>query len=275
MLVRNTVSIPGSPAAQSAPAAEFRAPVLPNSLAGAFSSLGIENTDHWAWYEYKRVVHDLAQHFSAHRLVEIGGGRDPLFDRNEIGDLGVEMTVNDISPVELKALPPGYHTACFDVAGDISGVTHLRNSFDLAFSRMVFEHVADGQRAWSNLYELLAPGGVGLAFVPTLYSVPFVLNWLLPDKLAAAIVKTIFHHRTDKEDPIFPARYSWCFASQARLEPMLKAIGYRDVIVEPFYGHGYYRYFPGIRDLHKKFTNVARERDWRTLASFAYIAARK
>jgi SAM-dependent methyltransferase len=272
MLLPDTVLIP------RVPAAEFRtsaAPALSHSLADAFDSLGIENNDVWAWVNYKRVVRDLATHFAAHRLVEIGGGRDPLFDRNEINALGAEMTVNDISSVELAALPPGYHTACFDVAGDISGVAHLRNSFDLAFSRMVFEHVADGQRAWANLYELLAPGGIGLAFVPTLYSVPFVLNRLLPDKLAASIVKLIFHHRTDKEDPIFPARYSWCVADQARLRRMLTAIGYRDVIVEPFYGHGYYRYFPVIRDLHRRFTGMARRGDWRLLASFAYIAARK
>ncbi len=206
---------------------------------------------------------------------EIGGGRDPLFDRNEIDALGAEMTVNDIAAGELAALPGGYHTACFDVAGDISGVAHLRNSFDFAFSRMVFEHVADGQRAWANLYELLAPGGVGLAFVPTLYALPFVLNRLLPDKLAASIVKLIYHHRTDKEDPIFPARYSWCVANPARLRPMLTEIGYRDVMVEPFYGHGYYRYFPVIRDLHARFTDAARRGDWRMLASFAFIAARK
>jgi SAM-dependent methyltransferase len=272
MLLPNTVSIP------RVPAAGFRAsaaPVLPNSLADAFASLGIDNSDIWAWVNYKRVVRDLTTHFAAHRLVEIGGGRDPLFDRNEIDALGAEMTVNDIAAGELAALPGGYHTACFDVAGDISGVAHLRNSFDFAFSRMVFEHVADGQRAWANLYELLAPGGVGLAYVPTLYALPFVLNRLLPDKLAASIVKLIFHHRTDKEDPIFPGRYSWCFADPARLRPMLTAIGYRDVIVEPFYGHCYYRFFPVIRDLHMRFTDIARRGDWRTFASFAFIAARK
>jgi SAM-dependent methyltransferase len=272
MLLPDTVSIP------RAPEAEFRAPavpVLPNSLTGAFASLGIENSDVWAWSNYKRVVRDLATHFAAHRLIEIGGGRDPLFERDEINALGAEMTVNDISAVELAALPPGYRTARFDVAGDISGVAYLRNSFDLAFSRMVFEHVADGQRAWANLYELLAPGGVGLAFVPTLYAVPFLLNRLLPDKLAASIVKLIYHHRTDKEDPVFPARYSWCFAGESRLRPMLTAIGYRDVIVEPFYGHGYYRFFPVVRDLHARFTDIARRADWRMLASFAYIAARK
>ena len=247
----------------------------PDILANAIASLDIENHRDWAWDNYKRVVRDLCGLRAAHRLIEIGGGRDPLFDRTEIEDFGVEMTVNDISPTELAVLPQGYRTACFDVAGDISSVGHLRSSFDLAFSRMVFEHVADGQRAWANLHELLAPDGVALAFIPTLYSVPFVLNWLLPDKLTAAIVKQFFPNRTDKEDPVFPARYSWCFADDARMRSMLSAIGYREVVVQPFYGHRYYASFPIIRDAHKWFTGIARQKDWRKLASYAYIAARK
>jgi SAM-dependent methyltransferase len=247
----------------------------PDFLANAFSLLDIENHDEWAWANYKRVIRDLCTRLSAYRLIEIGGGRDPLFDLADISDLGVEMTVNDIASSELAALPHGYRTACFDVAGDISPVANLRGTFDFAFSRMVFEHVADGQRAWANLYELLAPGGVALAFVPTLYALPFLLNWLLPDKFAAAIVKTIFRHRTDDADPVFPARYSWCIADEARINSMLSAIGYRDIVVQPFYGHGYYRYFPVIRDVHERFTGLARQRNWRMLASFAYIAARK
>ena len=247
----------------------------PGVLAKALSGLEIVNDHRWAWANYKRTVRDLSAMSTARRLIEIGGGRDPLFDRAEIKELGVAMTINDIASSELAALPEGYQTACFDVAGDISCVADLRDRFDLAFSRMVFEHVADGQRAWSNLYKVLAPGGIALAFVPTLYAAPFVLNWLLPDKLAAAIVKSIFHHRTDDEDPVFPARYSWCFADDARLRSMLSAIGYREIVVQPFYGHGYYRYFPLVRDVHEWFTGIARRRDWRLLASFAYIAARK
>jgi SAM-dependent methyltransferase len=244
-------------------------------LAGAFDSLGIQNDDHWAWFNYKRVVSELCDRFSSRRLIEIGGGRDPLFTSEEISRLGVEMTVNDIAPGEIAALPRGYKTACFDIAGDISSLTDLRDNFDLAFSRMVFEHVEDGQRAWTNLYNILAPGGIALAFVPTLYAVPFVVNRLLPDKLGAAIVRAIFRHRTDEADPVFPARYSWCIADQARIGSMLSAIGYREIVVQPFYGHGYYRYFPVIRDIHHRFTALARRHDWRLLASFAYIAARK
>jgi SAM-dependent methyltransferase len=244
-------------------------------LAEALASLGVENHSDWAWDNYKRVVHDLCVALKAHRILEVGGGRDPLFTPAEIAELGVEMTVNDISPKELAVLPPGYNTACFDIAGDLSDVGHLRNTQDLAFSRMVFEHVADGQRAWANLYQVLAPGGVAMAFIPTFYSVPFVLNWLLPDRLAAAIVKRMFAHRTDEDDPVFPAHYSWCYASERIMRPMLSAIGYREIAILPFYGHSYYVRFPGIRGVHKWFNGIARSSDMQMLASYAYIIARK
>jgi SAM-dependent methyltransferase len=246
----------------------------PRLLEETFRSIGVENHHRWAWDNYKRVVEELCDRLRAKRIVEIGGGRDPLFTVEGVKRLGVEMTVNDISAGELAVLPKGYETACFDVAGDISSRTDLRGRYDLAFSRMVFEHVADGHRAWSNLYELLAPGGVALAFIPTLYAVPFVLNRLLPDKLAATIVKMLFANRTDDEDPVFPARYSWCFTDD-RLQRMLSGIGYHEVAVLPFYGHDYYESFPGIRDVNAWFTGLARRKDWRLLSSHAYIAVRK
>ncbi len=271
MLAPDTIPI-------SAPPADARPiPVKADhsSLVQVLATLDVEADCDWAIANYKRTVTEFCKHFAAHRLIEIGGGRDPLFGLPEIANLGVEMTVNDISTGELAVLPHGYRTACFDVAGDISRVAHLRNSFDLAFSRMVFEHVADGQRAWSNLYELLAPGGVALAHIPTLYSIPFLFNWLLPDKLAAAIVKRLYANRTDDEDPVFPARYSWCFAQDNRMRSMLSAIGYSEIVVQPFYRHGYYNPFPIVRDVHKWFSGMARRHDWRTIASFAYIAVRK
>jgi SAM-dependent methyltransferase len=246
-----------------------------DSLARAFRELGVTNDRNWAWDNYETVVRGLARILHAHRLLEVGGGRDPLFKADELKALGIEMTINDISQIELDVLPDNYRKACFDVAGDISAVAHLRDSFDLAFSRMVFEHVADGQRAWSNLFQLLAPGGVALAFIPTLYAFPFVVNKLLPDDFAAKIVKRLYPNRTDDEDPVFPARYSWTYASDEKMKPMLQAIGYREAVILPFYGHGYFERFPVVREIHAQFTAMARKHDWRTVASYAYIAARK
>src|SRR6185295_18326741 len=108
-----------------------------------------------------------------------------------------------------------------------------------------------------------------------LYAFPFVVNWLLPDDFAAKIVKHVYKNRTDDEDPVFPARYSWTVASEKKLKPMLSAIGYRKAAVIPFYGHGYYDPLPLVRNVHAKFTEMARARDWRFFASYAYIAARK
>ncbi len=244
-------------------------------LAQAFRELGVTNDRDWAWDNYETVVRGLARILHAHRLLEVGGGRDPLFTSDELKAPGIEMTINDISQTELDVLPDSYRKACFDVAGDISAGANLRDSFDLAFSRMVFEHVADGQRAWSNLYQLLAPGGVALAFVPTLYAFPFVVNKLLPDDVAAKIVKLLYPNRTDDADPVFPARYSWTYASERKMKPMLKAIGYREAVILPFYGHGYFERVPMLREIHAKFTALARRYDWRTVASYAYIAARK
>jgi SAM-dependent methyltransferase len=258
-------------AEQTRPAAAPRV----DTLAAAFAPLQVEHTEAWAWENYERVVRALAAAFGARRLIEIGGGRDPLFGRDALADMGAELTVNDISERELAELPKGYRTACFDIAGDLSAAELGRGGYDLAFSRMVFEHVADGQRAWQNLHRLLSPGGVGLAFVPTLYAFPFVANRLMPDRLAASIVRLLYKNRTDEGDPVFPARYSWTVASERKLAPMLSAIGYREAMVIPFYGHEYYRPFPLVRDIHARFTKLARARDWRFFASYAYIAARK
>src|SRR3984893_3842077 len=210
------------------------------TLKDAFAPLAVEHSEGWAWANYERVVRHLAEAAGAKKLIEIGGGRDPLFGRAALRELGAELTVHDISPVELAALPKGYRTACFDIAGDLSPKEIARGGYDLAFSRMVFEHVADGQRAWENLFRLLAPGGIGLAFVPTLYAFPFVANWLLPDDFAARIVKLLYKNRTDDEDPVFPARYSWTVASEQTVSTIVSKSVYGDAIVLPFCAHCYY-----------------------------------
>jgi len=251
-----------------------KTPENPRVVADIFESLGVDNYHVWAWDNYKRVVSSLCSGLGARRIMEIGGGRDPLFDRTEIDALGVEMTINDISPSELAVLPPVYKTAHFDVAGDTDAVPHLRGALDFAFSRMVFEHVEDGQKAWANLHEMLAPGGVALAFMPSLYALPFTINWLLPHKLTSAIVKRLQPHRTDEADPVFPALYSWCSAGD-RVRRMLSQIGYREIVILPFYGHFYYKRFPLVRTVHARFTELARKHDWRLLATYTYIAVRK
>lgn len=246
----------------------------PLTLAKTFAELGVSNTDEWGWDNYVRTIRHLIAYFDARQVLEIGGGRAPMFDLPELADMKVALTVNDISTTELARLPAGYLTACFDVAGNLPSEIR-RDAYDLAFSRMVFEHVEDGRQAWRNLHAVLAPGGVAIAFIPTLFAFPFIVNWLIPDRLAKRIAEMLDRGRSDDTVPVFPARYSWSYSIERWLRPMLSEIGYREVMILPFYGHRYYQRFPIVRDVHAWFTRLARRKDWRIFSSYTYIVVRK
>jgi SAM-dependent methyltransferase len=246
-----------------------------SSLAGLFERLEPDLRSKWAWDNYKSTVEALSGGFGLKRLIEIGGGRDPLFTPQEAEALGVELTVNDISAEELRHAPDAFAKACFDVSADLSAAGLQPAQYDLAFSRMVFEHVKDGRRAWANLGALLAPGGVAIAFVPTLYALPYLANMVIPESVSQRIVKMLYKHRTDDEDPKFPAHYDWCYGSEARMAPMLKAAGFREALVVPFYFHDYFERIPLVREADNLINALASRRDWRALTSYAYIVGRK
>ncbi|MET0867565.1 MAG: hypothetical protein ABWY35_05645, partial [Pseudorhodoplanes sp.] len=63
-------------------------------LARAFRELGVQNDRQWAWDNYENVVRGLARILKAKRLLEVGGGRDPLFKAGELSSLGIDMTIN-------------------------------------------------------------------------------------------------------------------------------------------------------------------------------------
>jgi hypothetical protein len=70
-------------------------------------------------------------------------------------------------------------------------------------------------RAWNNIHTLLRPGGVALAFFPTLYAPVFMVNRMIPEKLSRAIVHALYPARRDGgSDPKFPALYDHCVSSE-------------------------------------------------------------
>jgi SAM-dependent methyltransferase len=229
----------------------------------------------WAWENYERAVLALAREFGLKRLLEIGGGRDPAFAEAARAN-GLTLIVNDIDAGELARLPAGFETACFDVSGDLGRRPELVESFDFVASRMVFEHIHDVEAAWRNVHRILRPGGIGLAFFPTLYAWPFVLNWLLPNDLAKGIVERFYPARASEGDnPVFPPVYDWCFGSQERMGRMLDPIGFSEAQVVPFWGHHYLDRVPVARQLDNAFNRLAARLDWRLFTTYAYVVVRK
>jgi SAM-dependent methyltransferase len=246
------------------------------SLEGFFRELAPDWHSQWAWDNYESTILDLTQRLGLRRVCEIGGGRDPLFTAEQAKRRGIDLIVNDIDAGELALTPAGLKTACFDIAGDLSEPDITRGGYDLMVSRMVFEHVADVERAWSNIHALLAPGGVALAFFPTLWAPVFALNHLLPEKASRAIVHALFPLRRDGGgDPKFPAHYHWCRGSRAQLTPMLNRAGFGDIHIQRFWGHGYFDRMPGLKQADHAFNALAARIGWDFVTTYAYVVVRK
>lgn len=226
----------------------------------------------WAMENYKRTVEDVVKTYACRNLLEIGGGRSPLLSEAEAKALGVTYTVNDISQRELDLAPAWVHKTCFDFAGEKTPA----GSYDLVFSRMVMEHVRDASRAYRNLHGLLKDGGLGLHFHPTLFAAPFVINYLLPDSLSRKVLSLFGAKLTDasEEYPKFPAHYSWCRNSES-IRGRIAAIGFSEVEVAAFYGHGYFRKIPGVRQIDDAWNSFAQKQGMGAFSSYAFTMVRR
>jgi SAM-dependent methyltransferase len=230
----------------------------------------------WAWDNYKATIVALARDYGLDRHLEVGGGRDTLFTPEEAAAHRFDITVNDVSPHELALAPDGFGKVCCDIASPRTMSLIRPEQFDFVYSRMVMEHVRDVPLMWRNMHSMLSDGGVALAFYPTLFAPPFAINHVVPERLSSAILEKIFPDRhSEGDNPKFPAFYDHCYGDEAKIAPMLKDIGFREVLVLPFYGYSYFWKIPALKQLDAAFTRTARERDWRLFTSFAYTIAVK
>ena len=97
---------------------------------------------------------------------------------------GLQYTRNDLSATEFAKASSAYETLLSDMAMARPAALP-REAFDLVFSRMVNEHVCDGERYYRNIFHVLRPGGVTARCFSTLYTMPFVINRLRPEWLAS------------------------------------------------------------------------------------------
>jgi len=172
-------------------------------------------------------------------VVEVGGGANPLFSLEQCSSLGIETyTLNDISEIELNKAPSGYEKLCMDFA---STENTIKNQYDLAFSFMVCEHVKDAEIFHQNLFQALKPGGVSLHVFPTLYTLPFILNRVIPESVSSTLLN-ILHPRANRyQNEKFPAYYDWCRGPTPKQIRRFENIGFEILSYKGFFGHVYYR----------------------------------
>ena len=62
-----------------------------------------------------------------------------------------------------------------------------------------------------------------------------------------------------------------CLGKSRPLIARYKSIGYEDVDIQTFYGHGYFASIPVLRELDRALSNVAYKRGLTLLGSYAYV----
>lgn len=228
-----------------------------------------------AWRNFQPKIFQIMSEDGVSDVMELGAGRAPSFERAVLENIGITYCSNDISQRELDLGPSWTKKAQFDLCADAAeSLSQFAQSTDLVFSRMLMEHVPNYKAAYRNISTILRPGGIGIAFHPVLFSVPFVANRLLPEQLSASILKAVFPNRTDNGTPKFPATYSGCRISEG-VRNEIKAQGFDAVWQIPFWGHGYYRKFPIVRDIHEIASGWVQRRGMTTFATYAFTVVVK
>lgn len=206
------------------------------------------------------------------RVADLGGGANPLLEASFIREHRLDYTVIDISRAELDKAPPQYRTVQADLAS--ARFEWERPGFDLVFSRMLAEHVADGRQFHANVLRLLAPDGMAVHCFPTLYALPFVLNRLVSEQLSDWLLDRI-QPRNRYQYAKFPAYYSWCRGPSAAQERRFTELGYEVVEYRGLFGHSYFEALPWLHRWQQSAAayRLGRPRPHRT--SYAFVALRR
>jgi len=204
-------------------------------------------------------------------VCEVGGGANPLLSRDERDRLNLTYTIVDIDAEELAKAPDDVRKLELDIT-----LRSLHERFDLVVSKQVAEHVRHPEPMHRNICAMLAPGGVAIHFFPTLFSAPFVVNRIIPERLAARVLLRLQPYRsTSGKHGKFRAYYRWCRGPTRGQVRRLRRSGFEiDEYVAGF-GHTYYCRSPHLQRLEDVKTQLLLRHPVALLTSYAIVVLRR
>ena len=190
------------------------------------------------WANAEAWISGIVERFGCKEVLEIGSGANPTLSTDALRRLRIDRyTTNDICEAELKKAPAGYETLCCDFTDPQLAI---EERFDLVCSRMVNEHVQDGQKYYANIFRALRPGGITAHAFSTLYSFPFVVNRVMPEVVSSFLLNT-FTPRDRHQHEKFRAYYSWSRGPTAKQVSRFESLGFEVLSYTGYFGHTYYR----------------------------------
>lgn len=224
-----------------------------------------------AWRGYERFLMDTIERNNFKSVLDVGGGANPILKDDFISRMNLDYAILDISASELEKAPKNYAKVVADAASpDFSS----DKRFDLVFSKMFAEHIKNPEQFHKNMLTVLNRGGMAIHFFPTLYTLPFFVNYLVPETVSDKLLD-IFAPRDRHQHAKFAAHYAWCRGPLAGLIKRYTNMGYEIVEYVGFFGHDYYERIPPVHSLHKLKTNFLLKNPNPLFTSYAYLVLRK
>ena len=133
----------------------------------------------------------------------------------------------------------------------------------------------DPERAYSNMFEALAPGGLAVHSFATLYALPFVLNRVLPDRVSDFLFDRFSPRNRDRHDK-FKAYYSHCRGPMESQLQFFRNLGYDIVEYRAYFGHNYYApRLPLLHRVHRQTTKLLLKARIAFFVSYATVILRR
>jgi SAM-dependent methyltransferase len=229
----------------------------------------------WAILDFTRRLQRRLVKLGGGKVCELGGGAFPALSREFLVEHGLECLVVDLSTAELGKASPEYATLIGDVSSPHFATGEHEGSYDVVFSRVVAEHVADGSQFHHNAHRLLKPGGIAMHFFPTLWWPPFIANKLLPETVSEWILKRVQPWRTESGSRgKFPAHYHWCFGPTEKQLSRLRSVGFDVEHCVAYFGEQSHAKFPLLKRIDKAWTDIMLRRPNYHLTSYAAYTLR-
>lgn len=225
------------------------------------------------WDGHGDRIYSLIEETGARRVCDVGGGANPAVALDYIERTGLSYVLLDVSESELAKAPSAYTKVVADICAPR---LEMKGEFDLVITRMLAEHVSDPAGFHRNVRSLLNTDGRAFHFFPTLYSLPFVFNRVMPSSLSDRILNVIQRGR-DRTGchGKFPAYYRWCRGPTARQIKRLESVGY---IVEEYVGimgHAYFRRLRPLQAVVNILTDISLKRPTPAITSYSWVVLKR
>jgi SAM-dependent methyltransferase len=225
------------------------------------------------WQSFPGMVLELARRHDVSDVAELGGGANPqVGDADKWGFVNHRVVI-DISANELAKATSDVETRVADLCQPIA-TGH--DSYDLVFSTLLCEHLSDPRTFHENCFNLLRPGGLSIHFFPTLFAFPFVVNKLIPERLAHSVLSKIHRERIEHgSHDKFPAYYRWTTGPTQRAMKRFESIGFEVMEFRASFGHLYYSIIPPLNAIEAAKSRFLLRHPAPALTSYATVVLRK